>query len=252
MRAEPVQPPDGALRQQGRVAGDGDAVGVAQVAHEVVVQAVAPEAGMLGQRLGRAVEGGEVVAVALHPVAHLLVDGVGSARRRAVAARRGPLALRAEGAVEGEEALGHQRRRLDRRVRLGEVDGAAAEDRVRRRLPQVVDETQRLAVLERRDRDAEVLGHAVQDRAGQRPLVAFDLAQVAGRQADGAGQRGLADPPLRAQAAQPLAGVELGRRPRSQHPHLPRWSYARPCNFAGLPRGAAGRQPASDAGGRPP
>ena len=98
---------------------------VAQVAHEILVEAVAAESVPFGQGLGGVVQRREMVAVALHPVAHLLVDRVGRERRRgspvggADPLAPNPLRLRAEGPVERQEALGHGRHRPDRRVRLG-------------------------------------------------------------------------------------------------------------------------------------
>ena len=103
-----------------------------------------------------------------------------------------------------------------RRDHLGDLLGVGLDAHllVERHLPQLGDQPGVVLGGEERGVDAEHLGDAQQHRHGQRPDVVLDLVQVARRDLQGLGERGLAQSPFGAQLAQAGADEGLGHSPR--------------------------------------
>lgn len=157
-----------------------------------------------GGPLGLCFQGGEVVVVGVEEVPYLVVGFGGQQAGGVLGGGQGddplrdvPVAL-----MEGDESPGHLR------VVAGHVGELLLRDRARdrarlvqERRPQIGGQTFLAGLGEELRIDAEDLGDPQQHRSGQRPPTVFDLVEVAGGQAQGAGQFDLVHAPLTAQPA---------------------------------------------------
>ncbi len=113
------------------------------------------------------------------------------------------------GAVEPDHRIGDARRVLGHLVDLMAGNGQIAEDLVGEHLGEIAG-AGRLAVgREGADVDVEGLGQAQQELGGERPLVALEVIEVAGRDAEILGHPGLGEAQLPPQPLQPHAEEEL-------------------------------------------
>ena len=111
--------------------------------------------------------------------------------------------------VQQEQPAGELRGRLRGDLEFGQINPAAAEQGIGQGFPEVLDPTQLFALPEMVDADPQHVAQPLEDGGRQRPLVALDLVQVAGRKAHRLAKRRLAHPGAFPQPAQLRAGKQL-------------------------------------------
>ena len=174
-----------------------------------------------GDRFAGLIELGEEVALALDVVSH----PVGRRQRLTVGALLGPgqrtelgqPAAVGEGAIKPYDRVGDARRVLGDLGHLMAGDGEVLEQRIGEHLGQVARAGRFLIRREAADVDVIDLGQPQQDLRGHRPLVAFQVVEVAGRDAEvfrhpGLGEAEVAAQPPQTRAEKQLPLGDLGHR----------------------------------------
>ncbi len=163
------------------------------------------------QFLGGAVDAVDIIARLVKPVAHLLPWQpvvAGHPAGDAVVDQLEPLVVAAIGAVQPDEAIGELGLLLDHAVERVRSDGVVAEQRIGQRLAHrddpVADIVRPRCAPFRREGARQRLG----DRGRHRPVVIFELGQIADRQAKPRRHAALAEPGARAQRPERVPGEQ--------------------------------------------
>ncbi len=162
------------------------------------------------QLLGQVIQLGDVVVHAVEEIAHLVACGQrlpGMHIAQLELQRGGMLAQHQVAAVQVEQGTADLRQVARHRAQLGAADIGQAQ--VAQSLAQRFLQRAGVIDLEQLADVAQYVAQLALHRRGQRPLVALDLVQVAGRQPQRLGQRQLAVAALLAQLEQAQADLAL-------------------------------------------